>query len=130
MARRSRTKMRREQFERLVEDTLDALPVEFRGRMQNLTILVREKPPRQADPDRLLKRDPGKTLLMGEFIGVPDTDKSQWDLSPGPDHIVLYQMNIEAVCESEEEIREEIRLTLWHELGHYFGMTEEQLRDI
>jgi predicted Zn-dependent protease with MMP-like domain len=46
----------------------------------------------------------------------------------GPDHIVLYQKNIEAVCSSEEEMREQIRQTLLHEIGHYFGMSEEQLR--
>jgi len=48
----------------------------------------------------------------------------------GPAHIVLYQKNIEAVCPSEKEVRHQIRQTLMHELGHYFGMTEEQLRDV
>jgi predicted Zn-dependent protease with MMP-like domain len=48
----------------------------------------------------------------------------------GPAHIVLYQKNIEAVCATEAEVREQIRMTLIHELGHYFGMTEEQLRDV
>ena len=48
----------------------------------------------------------------------------------GPDCIVLYQKNIEAVCESDEEVREEIRLTVLHELGHYFGMTEDELEDV
>jgi predicted Zn-dependent protease with MMP-like domain len=48
----------------------------------------------------------------------------------GPAHIVLYQKNIEAVCSSEAEVRHQIRETLMHELGHYFGMTEEQLRDV
>ena len=48
----------------------------------------------------------------------------------GPDYIVLYQKNIEAVCTSEAEVREQIRLTVIHELGHYFGMTEDQLKDV
>ena len=48
----------------------------------------------------------------------------------GPAHIVLYQKNIEAVCSSEAEVCHQIRQTLIHELGHYFGMTEEQLRDV
>jgi predicted Zn-dependent protease with MMP-like domain len=43
---------------------------------------------------------------------------------------VLYKKNIEAICSTEAEVREQIRLTLMHELGHYFGMTEEQLRDV
>ncbi len=48
----------------------------------------------------------------------------------GPDHIVLYQKNIEAVCSSEAEVREQIRRTVIHELGHYFGMDENQLKDV
>ena len=52
------------------------------------------------------------------------------DLPTGPDHIVLYQKNIEAVCSNETEVREQIRLTVIHELGHYFGMDENQLKDV
>jgi predicted Zn-dependent protease with MMP-like domain len=69
-------------------------------------------------------------LLLGIFHGVPTTKKSIFDLPTGPDHIVLYQKNIEAVCSSEAEVRHQIRQTLIHELGHYFGMDEEQLKDV
>ena len=48
----------------------------------------------------------------------------------GPDTIVLYQKNIETVCSTEEEIREQVRLTVMHEIGHFLGMTEDQLRDL
>ena len=58
------------------------------------------------------------------------TQKSTFDLPTGPDHVVLYQKNIEAVCSSEAEIRHQIRQTLIHELGHYFGLNEEQLKDV
>jgi len=61
---------------------------------------------------------------------VPTTKKSVFDLPTGPAHIVLYQKNIEAVCSSEAEVREQIRLTVMHELGHYFGMDENQLKDV
>jgi predicted Zn-dependent protease with MMP-like domain len=53
-----------------------------------------------------------------------------FDFSLGPDRIVLYQRNIEAVCRSEAEIRHEVRQTVLHELGHYFGMNEDQLKDV
>ncbi len=53
-----------------------------------------------------------------------------FDLPSGPDHIVLYQKNIEAVCSSEAEVRRQIRLTVIHELGHYFGLDEEHLKDV
>jgi predicted Zn-dependent protease with MMP-like domain len=56
--------------------------------------------------------------------------KSIFDLPTGPDHIVPYQKNIEAVCSNEAEVREQIRLTVIHELGHYFGMDESQLKDV
>jgi predicted Zn-dependent protease with MMP-like domain len=61
---------------------------------------------------------------------VPTTKKRVFDLPIGPDHIVLYQKNIEAVCSSEAEVRDQIRLTVMHELGHYFGMDENQLKDV
>jgi Zn-dependent peptidase ImmA (M78 family) len=56
--------------------------------------------------------------------------RSIFDLPTGPDYIVLYQKNIEAVCSSEAEVCEQIRLTVIHELGHYFGLDEEQLKDV
>jgi predicted Zn-dependent protease with MMP-like domain len=66
---------------------------------------------------------------MGIFHGVPMTEKSTFQTSL-PDRVVLYQRNIEAVCRNEREIRREIRLTLLHELGHFFGLGEEDLHDV
>lgn len=118
--------MKREHFIKVVEDSLDSLPQEFRSRIKNVAILVEDFPPNQAR----LQRGQNKRLLLGIFHGVPATQKSIFDLPTGPAHIVLYQKNIEAVCSSEPEVRQQIRQTLMHELGHYFGMTEEQLRDV
>ena len=118
--------MKREHFVEVVEEALDSLPQEFRSRIRNVAVLVEDKPPRQRSPR------PGqqRRLLLGVFHGVPTTRKSIFDLPAGPDHIVLYQKNIEAVCSSEAEVREQIRLTVIHELGHYFGLDEEQLKDV
>jgi predicted Zn-dependent protease with MMP-like domain len=118
--------MKREHFVKVVEEALDSLSQEFRSRIKNIAILVEAFPPNQSPPQRGEQR----RLLLGIFHGVPATNKSVFDLPSGPDHIVLYQKNIEAVCSSEAEVREQIRLTVIHELGHYFGMTEEQLRDV
>jgi len=118
--------MKREHFVKVVEETLDTLPEEFRSRIQNVAVLVEDLPPNQ----RSVKPGQRGRLLLGIFHGVPTTKKSKFDLPSGPDHIVLYQKNIEAVCSSEAEVREQIRLTVIHELGHYFGMTEEQLSDV
>jgi predicted Zn-dependent protease with MMP-like domain len=118
--------MKREDFVKVAEETLDSLPEEFRSRIQNVAILVEDFPPNQSSP-----RSGGqRRLLLGIFHGVPETKRSIFDLSVGPAHIVLYQKNIEAVCSDEEEVRHQIRQTLIHELGHYFGMTEDQLKDV
>lgn len=127
--------MERKRFVELVEEVLDALPEEFRRRIHNLAILVEDEPRR-----RLRRRRPGKAgntgsgksrgLVLGVFQGVPATRRSVFDLASGPDRIVLYQKNIEAVCRNEAEIRHEVRQTVLHELGHYFGMDESQLRDV
>ena len=118
--------MKREDFIKVAEETLDSLPEEFRSRIQNVAILVEDFPPHQSTPR------PGsqRRLLLGIFHGVPATKKSVFNQSTGPDHIVLYQKNIEAICSSEAEVRHQIRQTVIHELGHYFGMTEEQLKDV
>jgi len=117
--------MKREDFIKVVEEVLDSLPKEFRTRIRNVAVLVEDKPPNQ--PARHAGQ---QRLLLGLFHGVPMTKKSTFDLPTGPDYVVLYQKNIEAVCSSETEVREQIRLTVIHELGHYFGMDESQLTDV
>lgn len=114
--------VKREEFERLVEQALDGLPEKFARLVKNLVVVVEDYPAKKRERN-------AEKLLMGEYIGVPLTERGAWDATP-PDRIVLYQKNIEAVCRTEEEIREEVRLTVVHELGHYFGMSEEQLEDV
>jgi predicted Zn-dependent protease with MMP-like domain len=118
--------MNREHFIKVVEEVLDSIPQEFRSRIRNVAVLVEDVPPNQPSP----KSGQQRRLLLGLFHGVPTTKKSTFNLPTGPDHIVLYQKNIEAVCSTEAEVREQIRLTVIHELGHYFGMDEDQLKDV
>ena len=118
--------MKREHFVKVVEETLDSLPQEFRSRIRNVAVLVEDMPPNQ----RSRRSGRQRRLLLGLFHGVPTTKKSVFDLSAGPDYIVLYQKNIEAVCSSKAEVRKQIRLTVIHELGHYFGLDEEHLKDV
>lgn len=110
----------RELFEKLVEQALERLPDVFRAKLTNVAIIVEDRPPQE--PDR-------GSLLLGLFHGVPRTEKSVFQSTP-PDRIFLYQKNIEAVCSSDEEIRRQVRNTLLHELGHYFGLSEDELREI
>jgi predicted Zn-dependent protease with MMP-like domain len=116
----SRFSMDRKRFEKLVEQALARLPELFRSKLTNIAITVEDLPPREAERE---------DLLLGLFHGVPLTEKSTFQANL-PDRIFLYQKNIEAVCSNDEEIRREIRATLLHELGHYFGLSEDELREV
>ena len=119
--------MTRERFEELMEEALRELPAMFRDRLENLAIMVEDEPEGQLSLRHGPRGGP-RRLLLGIFQGIPATQKSVWDIVTAPNRIVLYQKNIEAVCRNDEEIREQVRKTVMHELGHYFGMSEEQLR--
>lgn len=110
--------MDRREFEKQVEQALERLPRVFRERIRNVAIIVEDSAPRDRND-----------LLLGLFHGVPETEKSVFQASP-PARIILYQKNIEEVCSNDEEVRREIRKTLLHELGHYFGLSEDELREV
>lgn len=112
--------MERKRFEMLVEQALARLPEVFRRKLTNIAIIIEDLPPAEAERN---------VLLLGLFHGIPMTEKSVFQTAL-PDRIFLYQKNIEAICTSDEGIRREIRATLLHELGHYFGLSEEDLRGI
>ena len=116
--------MEREAFTKVVEKVLDSLPKQFRCRIQNVAVLVEDRPPHQEPSEHGKPR----RLILGLFHGVPMTEKSVFQRREGPDYVVLYQKNFEAVCHNEAEARGQIRRTVIHEFGHYFGMTEEQLK--
>ena len=124
--------MNRSEFRHLVADALDSLPEEFLSRMQNIAVTVEDVPREQRERERKPAPRSGRPrrLLMGVFVGTPATSRSVFNLPGGPARIVLYQKNIEAVCHSDAEVRREVRLTVIHEVGHYFGMSEEQLRHV
>ena len=122
--------MRREPFLELVREAMDSLPRKFRKHIQNVVVVVEDHAPEGRDPN---------DLLMGIFEGTPRTEQSFFRADTGPNRIVLYQRNIEAHAEDvaaeegrsvEEIIREEVRLTVLHEFGHYFGLDEEALKDV
>jgi predicted Zn-dependent protease with MMP-like domain len=112
--------MERRKFEALVAQALRGLPRTFREKLTNVAIIIEDLPPKKAESNG---------LLLGLFHGVPRTEKSIFSSSP-PDRIFLYQRNIEAVCASEAEVRRQVRATLLHEVGHYFGLSEDELRRV
>ena len=114
-------------FESYIKKAITELPGEFREKLDNIAISDESYPTRD-DLRSVGLRD--KRMLLGLFRGVPFGQVSSFYSGPVmPSEIVLFKRNIEAIAETEDELVEQIRLTLLHEIGHYFGMTEEELRE-
>src|SRR5262245_8009700 len=120
--------MRRSAFRRLVSDVLEDLPQEFLERMDNLEIVVEGQP--TPEQEALAGGEPEVGLLLGLYEGTPLPERSSSDGGALPDKITVFRDNIEAVCETPEEMAEEIRKTVLHEIAHHFGMGEERLEEL
>jgi predicted Zn-dependent protease with MMP-like domain len=120
--------MDRGAFEEIAQRVFDGLPAPFRDAIDNVAIAVEETPDPRVERRRKGYR-PG-SLLLGLYEGVPLTRRgNDYGMYPVvPDRITLYRENIERVAETPEDVPGVIRDTLIHEIGHYFGMTERQIR--
>jgi predicted Zn-dependent protease with MMP-like domain len=119
--------VRRDQFERHVADALASIPRHFRDALRNIAIVVEEEP----DPALLdeMGIEPPDTLL-GLYQGVPLTER-HWDHGNTlPDRVIIFQGPHERDAEDEDDITVAIAETLIHEIGHYFGMSEEEIEAI
>lgn len=120
--------MTRAHFRRLVEEAIDTIPAKFARQVRNLAIVIEERP----GPDVLeeMEMDEGDTIL-GLYQGIPLPDRQSAHGNTLPDLITLYQRTIEEECDGDEdEIVVAIGETLIHELGHYFGLSEEEIMEI
>jgi predicted Zn-dependent protease with MMP-like domain len=117
----------RERFEALAREALEELPEEFGRLMRNVSVVVEDYPSKEDAREAGIPRHE----LLGLFAGVSHAGQDLFfDLPPPlPDRVILYRRNLEALCSSEEELVHEIRLTLLHEVGHYFGLSEEELEE-
>jgi predicted Zn-dependent protease with MMP-like domain len=119
--------MQREKFESLVADALASIPRRFREAIKNLAIVVEDEPSR--DLLREMEIEPPDTLL-GLYSGTPLTERG-WDYGNRlPDRILLFRGPLERESEDEDDLIVAIGETLIHEIGHYFGMSEEQIEEI
>lgn len=117
--------MTRAEFERIVDLALTSIPGNLRERLENITVVVEDEP----TEDELLDvgLDPETETLFGLYQGVPWGERG-WDYGGElPDRIVIYRKPLLEECATREELIEEIRLTVIHEIGHYFGLDEDQL---
>lgn len=110
--------MSREDFEELVGEALDTIPEEFLDRLDNVVVLVEDEPPADMEPD-----------LLGLYDGVSLTERGDY-AGVLPDRILVFRKPTLAICETPEEVAEEVRITVVHELGHYFGIDDEALHDL
>lgn len=119
--------MDRERFERLVAKAVDSLPDEFHARLENIDVVVADRP----TPDQLaeLGRKRGETLL-GLYEGVPLTKRGRHYGLVVPDKVTIFQKPIEAHCRNEAEIIAEIKRVVLHEIAHHFGISDARLRQL
>jgi predicted Zn-dependent protease with MMP-like domain len=109
---------RRARFDELVAEALDSLPDWVLDRLENVEILVEERPPR---------REPN---LLGLYHGIPLTKRGAGYAGVLPDTITLYRRTIEGVARDEDHLRSLIAHTVEHEVAHFFGISDDRLRDM
>ncbi|HUW83977.1 MAG TPA: metallopeptidase family protein [Phycisphaerae bacterium] len=114
-----------EAFADAVSEALDSLPDDFRPYMEDLVVDIEDSPDAQTMADLGMK---DRRSLLGLYRGVPLTKRSVGQMLRIPERIVLYQRNIERICRTRDEVVNQIRRTVLHEVGHHFGMGEAQLR--
>ena len=122
---RLRYRTDRRLFERLVAEVVQTLPEPFRERLTNVGIAVEEWPDAEADDDEDGEDD--ETDLLGLYQGIPYGERQSDYNMVLPDRITIYRGPILAASRNEAEAREEIRLTVLHEIGHYFGLGDDEL---
>ena len=120
--------MTRDRFQELVQEAIDSIPRRFAAEIKNVAILIEDRPARQLLEEMEMEED---EVLLGLYQGVPLPERQWAHGNTLPDQITLFQRSIEEDCEGDEdEIVVAIGETLIHELGHYFGLSEEEIMEI
>jgi predicted Zn-dependent protease with MMP-like domain len=110
--------MTRERFEGLVAEALDGVPAELAALIDNCVVLVEDDPPAD-DPD-----------LLGLYDGTPLTERDSTYAGVLPDRITIFRNPTLDLCESEEQVVEEVNITVVHEIAHHFGIDDDRLHDL
>jgi predicted Zn-dependent protease with MMP-like domain len=117
-----------DQIRKEVAAVLDRLPRRFRTQLRNVEFVVEERP--SAELLRAEGLDPRSDTLYGIYQGIPLPDRSSLDPPLLPDKITIFAAPLLEDFPEPEELREEIRITVLHEIAHYFGMDEEEVEDL
>ncbi len=107
-----------EEFERLVVDELDLLPDDMVDGLENVFFVVEDRP------------ENGTLDTLGVYEGVALTERGQYGFGEMPDRIVIYREPLLATCETLDELKDEIHVTLVHEIAHYYGIDDDKLHEL
>jgi predicted Zn-dependent protease with MMP-like domain len=109
--------MGQQRFDELVSDALDLIPADLAAAIDNVVVLVADRH----------DEEPG---LLGLYEGVALTERDSWYAGSLPDTITIYRDALLDVCDSEEQVVEEVAITVIHEIAHHFGIDEERLHEL
>jgi len=115
--------LEREKFIQLVETVMEDLPQFFASRIKNLQVTVMPLAP----PELAEKLGKNPWSILGVYQGVPYNRRGPFYGNVLPDTIIIFQKPVEAIAQTEPEIREVVRRVTIHEIGHYFGLSDEEL---
>ena len=118
--------MEREEFERLVAEAVDSLPEEFQARLENVDVVVEDRPSRSQHASLKLR---GNETLLGLYEGVPRTKREQYGMVL-PDKITIFQGPIEAQYSGKGAIVRGVQRVVRHEIAHHFGIDDDRLDEL
>lgn len=116
-----------EAFETLVIDVLDGLPEPILNKMENIDVVIEDWPSQDQLDEAGLDED---GTLYGLYEGVPLTARDSGYFLIAPDKITIFKRPIESTCDSQEEIADQVRITVIHEIAHHFGIGEDRLAEL
>ena len=116
-----------ERFAELVAEALDALPEPFASHLDNVDVVVEARPSQAELDDSGV--EPGNTLF-GLYQGIPQTERNSAYTFTMPDKITIYREPILRACRDEDEVVEEVEITVVHEIAHHFGISDERLDEL
>jgi predicted Zn-dependent protease with MMP-like domain len=120
-------KLARREFEELVVLALKRLPKFFKKKMKNVDVVVEDRAPR----DLLSEMGLGSSYdLLGLYQGLPLDRRGFYYGNVLPDKITLFQIPIESMCQTKEEVEDKVKEVVIHEVGHYFGLDDDRLREL
>jgi len=117
--------MNKDEFEKLVLEAIKEIPVKFRHRMENVEITVEDRPSQEILEKQGIAQG---SLLLGLYQGVPITKRTTYYTNVLPDKITIYQENVEKITSGEKNLKETIKRVIIHEIGHYYGLGEEDMK--